>query len=462
MPRTITRVTLKDEPNQEPLVTGTYISHDAVSGEAVVQPSKDANIGKGKIVVLKQADNTWFPLVRQASAIIVEEGTMANHFSQMLREMDMPSVICAVDAAQKILNGQGITIYPNPQNHGTFPQGCVVEGIMPLEERVEQLPDYPQTKTGVYSICSFKGGISNLRNSPMAGIGLMRADFLNNYLFGIHPVAMADYASGNLRDRDTKLKLDKLFGETFGADYSRARAVYVDEVAKHIHEVAQLIPGKRINYRLFDLKSDEACNLIGGRGYEPYETNPMLGIRGTTKLISGEYRPGLELECEIIRTAAERYGVDLHLIIPFCRKSRDGAAAVSLIRTQGVVKEEIGVMIEIPVNAIMADRFANVFDFLVFGPMDMTQSLYMADRGCTSSAQYCDVSNEATKETVNVMLRRLQGYSKDIFIITYEVFSGLDEYHKYQGNNRLHLISFPDTFEKDLHRLKQLEERVGL
>ena len=450
--------TLKEEPEDEPLSTGIYISRAAVAGKAAVLPDKDSKLGDNTIVVIREADNTWFPLIRQASAVIIEEGSIAQHFSQMLREMNMPSVICAKGATDKILDGQEITIHPGERIKSNFPQGYVREGIHELIETTERLPDYPKTKTEVFSICSFKGGIEKLKHSPMAGIGLMRADFLNNYLFGIHPLAMVDYANGTLIDNDARRALDKMFGD-LGVTREKALDYYIDVVAKQIFEVAQHIPGKRINYRVFDLNSGESRKLIGGAMYELVENNPMMGERGVTKFISNSYRPALELECAIMNAAIE-YGVNLHPIVPFCRTPEDGKEAIRLIREQGISKAEVGGMIELPINVILADRFADQFDYMVFGPMDMTQSLYMADRGTTSLSDYCNFDNDGTRESVNVMLRRLEGYSKDIFIIAYEVFSGLGDFMKYQGDNRLHLISFPDNFEDNIFRLSKLEERV--
>jgi len=42
---------------------------------------------------------------------------------------------------------------------------------------------------------------------------------------------------------------------------------------------------KLVIVRMSDFKSNEYANLIGDRGYEPREENPMLGFRGASRYV---------------------------------------------------------------------------------------------------------------------------------------------------------------------------------
>ena len=58
---------------------------------------------------------------------------------------------------------------------------------------------------------------------------------------------------------------------------------------------------KDVIVRLSDFKSSEYAGLLGGRGFEPEEGNPMLGFRGAFRYAHPRYREAFGLECRALR-----------------------------------------------------------------------------------------------------------------------------------------------------------------
>jgi len=74
-------------------------------------------------------------------------------------------------------------------------------------------------------------------------------------------------------------------------------------------------------YRASDFKTNEYRGLIGGKEYEPVESNPMLGYRGAFRYV---HDPKVfQLELEAIKKVRSKGYKNLHLMIPFCRNVKE-------------------------------------------------------------------------------------------------------------------------------------------
>ena len=62
-------------------------------------------------------------------------------------------------------------------------------------------------------------------------------------------------------------------------------------------------------FRLSDFKSNEYYNLLGGKYYEPIESNPMIGWRGCSRYYSKQYTEAFGLECEAIKKVRNIMGL---------------------------------------------------------------------------------------------------------------------------------------------------------
>ena len=91
--------------------------------------------------------------------------------------------------------------------------------------------------------------------------------------------------------------------------HASPRAFYVDKLAEGVATIAAAFWPKPVIVRLSDFKSNEYRKLIGGTRYEPDEENPMLGFRGASRYISGEFADAFRDGVRGPEARAQRYGV---------------------------------------------------------------------------------------------------------------------------------------------------------
>jgi pyruvate, water dikinase len=142
---------------------------------------------------------------------------------------------------------------------------------------------------------------------------------------------------------------------------------------------------KPVIIRLSDFKSNEYKKLIGGARYEPDEENPMLGFRGASRYISGDFSDAFAMECEAIKRVRIDMGLtNVEVMVPFVRTVKQAQKVTELLAGHGLKRGVDGLrlimMCEVPSNAILADQFLEFFDGMSIGSNDLTQLTLGLDR----------------------------------------------------------------------------------
>jgi pyruvate,water dikinase len=212
---------------------------------------------------------------------------------------------------------------------------------------------------------------------PNSGVGLARLEFIINNNIGVHPKAILDYPNVG---PDLKKAV-----ESVARGHASPRAFYVDKLTEGIATIAAAFWPKTVIVRLSDFKSNEYRKLIGGTRYEPDEENPMLGFRGASRYISGDFQDAFAMECEALRRVRGEMGlVNVEIMVPFVRTVKQAAAVTRMLAERGLKRGVDGLrlimMCEIPSNAILAEQFLEHFDGMSIGSNDLTQLTLGLDR----------------------------------------------------------------------------------
>src|SRR5213076_1700317 len=147
---------------------------------------------------------------------------------------------------------------------------------------------------------------------PNAGVGLARLEFIINNEIGVHPRACLDYPK---LDAALKRKVEEA-----ARGYADPRAFFVEKMVEGVATIAAAFWPKPVIVRLSDFKSNEYRKLLGGERYEPDEENPMLGFRGASRYISGDFSDAFGMECEAIKRVRNDMGLDnVEVMVPFVR-----------------------------------------------------------------------------------------------------------------------------------------------
>ncbi|MCC7287898.1 MAG: phosphoenolpyruvate synthase [Burkholderiaceae bacterium] len=326
----------------------------------------------GDVLVTEITDPNWEPVMKRAAAIITNRGGRTCHAAIIARELGIPAVVGCGDATEKLSDGALVTV-----SCAEGDTGYVYEGLLETEVTEVKRGEMPYCPIKLMMNVGNPGLAFEFARIPNSGVGLARLEFIINTNIGVHPKAILDYPNV-----DAELKMAV---ESVARGHASPRAFYVDKLMEGVATIAAAFWPKPVIVRLSDFKSNEYKKLIGGSRYEPDEENPMLGFRGASRYISGEFGDAFAMECEALRRVRADMGfTNVEIMVPFVRTVRQAERVNALMAERGLVRGKDGLrvimMCEVPSNAILAEAFLQHFDGMSIGSNDLTQLTLGLDR----------------------------------------------------------------------------------
>lgn len=291
---------------------------------------------------------------------VTEVGGASSHSAIIARALGLPAIaglggdIFDINAGDKLLiDGQAGTVRINPSN-----------------DQVEALLTAKTARAAKLAQADLAAGEpSNLKDGRhievMANIA-----------------TAADAAKGLTRGADGSglLRTEFLFQD-------RQTAPTEDEQLASYRDILAAMPGKPVIIRTLDVGGDKPLSYLP----LPAEENPFLGERG---IRIGLNRPSiLRTQVRAILRAHAECG-NAKIMFPMIARVEELIAAKAVVLEEaqqlGVAACDVGIMIEVPSAAMMADQLAEHAEFFSVGSNDLTQYVLAMDRGHPKMAAFAD------------------------------------------------------------------------
>ena len=301
-------------------------------------------------------------MVREpALAFVTCVGTRTSHTSIMARALEIPAVVGVADALDQIRTGDmlvvdGLTgrVFVHPTDQSIRDARQRSEQHLAFARRLLSARHKPCVTSDGVSV-ALKANVELPAEAILAvdhgaqGIGLYRTEFL--YI-----------------DRTTQP------GE--------------DEQYEVYRAIVEAVSPQAVTLRTFDIGGDKFASTF----QLPAEMNPALGLRAVRLALR---QPEVFLTQLRAMVRASAHG-DVRIMIPMVASVHEMrevrrlvAQAVEQVRARGHSFEEhipLGMMIEVPAAAIMADVFAREAEFFSIGTNDLVQYALAIDRASQSLA----------------------------------------------------------------------------
>ena len=321
---------------------------------------------------LTSADTVIFSR-NQVLGYATDRGGVTSHAAILSRSLKIPAVVGLHNATKQVRPGDALaidgysgTVAVNPAEATKEMMRLKAERFRKFEERLAEIATLPaetpdHAAIELSSNVEFPEEIEYVRLQGSAGVGLFRTE-------------------------------SRLIGR---ADYPTE-----DEQYEIYKKAADGVFPNSIIFRTFD---------VGGDKFAPDafpEQNPFLGWRGIRVMLD-RTDVFLTQVRAMLRASARK---NIRIMFPMVSKVWEVRRAKNLLsqaktelKARGVAFDngiKVGVMIEVPAAAVMADEFAREVDFLSIGTNDLVQYLLAVDRDNAAVAHLYQHFNAAVIRTI--------------------------------------------------------------
>lgn len=394
----------------EVITTGEAIGDMITSGNARIlsSPLETDKLMPGDILVTDVTSPDWDPILKKVAGIVTNKGGRTSHAAIIARELGAVAIVGTENGTNTIIDGEQITL-----SCAEGKTGNVYRGKLNWNETITNISDIrlPGSIKAELIIGEPEKAFQ-LSLYPNHGVGLMRLEFIISNYVQVHPMALVKFDL--VKDETDRVKVENLTRR-----HASKEQYFIDKLSQGVATIAAAFYPKEVIVRMSDFKSNEYAGLVGGKYFEPEESNPMIGFRGASRYYHERYKEGFKLECEAMKVVRDDMGLtNVKLMIPFCRTVEEGKKVVAIMEEYGLKRGknglEIFVMAEIPSNVLRAEEFAQIFDGFSIGSNDLTQLTLGIDRDSALIADLFDEQNAASEQLITMMIAKAKKLNKKV------------------------------------------------
>ena len=311
---------------------------------------------------LTPADTSSMDLSK-VNGIILKEGGFTSHAVIVAKNLGIPCVIGVKSLLDNIADGELMTIDGDTGNIVISPSENQISELKEKQGNITKLIDNFTKKKYEELGVEFRVNIGSLEeiisfNHPfLNSIGLFRSEFI--YL-----------------DNTTIPTLE--------------------EQTRVLEQITQKFTGT-IVYRTLDIGGDKQVDYLN----LPSEENPFLGVRGIRLLLGDIELFDTQIKSILNSKSLGRVKIMFPMIstIEDFIKAKEFVAKIA--NNLNVEVPPLGIMVETPSSALIADKFSEIVDFISIGTNDLTQYIMAADRGNNNLSPYQDPLHPAVLRAIS-------------------------------------------------------------
>ena len=311
---------------------------------------------------LTPADTSSMDLSK-VNGIILKEGGFTSHAVIVAKNLGIPCVIGVKSLLDNIADGELMTIDGDTGNIVISPSENQISELKEKQGNITKLIDNFTKKKYEELGIEFRVNIGSLEeiisfNHPfLNSIGLFRSEFI--YL-----------------DNTTIPTLE--------------------EQTRVLEQITQKFTGT-IVYRTLDIGGDKQVDYLN----LPSEENPFLGVRGIRLLLDDIELFDTQIKSILNSKSLGRVKIMFPMIstIEDFIKAKEFVAKIA--NNLNVEVPPLGIMVETPSSALIADKFSEIVDFISIGTNDLTQYIMAADRGNNNLSPYQDPLHPAVLRAIS-------------------------------------------------------------
>ena len=311
---------------------------------------------------LTPADTSSMDLSK-VNGIILKEGGFTSHAVIVAKNLGIPCVIGVKSLLDNIVDGELMTIDGDTGNIVISPSENQISELKEKQGNITKLIDNFTKKKYEELGIEFRVNIGSLEeiisfNHPfLNSIGLFRSEFI--YL-----------------DNTTIPTLEKQ--------------------TRVLEQITQKFTGT-IVYRTLDIGGDKQVDYLN----LPSEENPFLGVRGIRLLLGDIELFDTQIKSILNSKSLGRVKIMFPMIstIEDFIKAKEFVAKIA--NNLNVEVPPLGIMVETPSSALIADKFSEIVDFISIGTNDLTQYIMAADRGNNNLSPYQDPLHPAVLRAIS-------------------------------------------------------------